>query len=422
MNSVSYLRWYGAVVAVSILGFVGLNWVIDPYGAFGGPVISGINDLKPEYDLHLALAKTLAVGIVKPRTIILGSSRANEGLDPDHPGFIKDGYDPVFNLAIDGGNMYEAMRLFQHAHAIRPLKTVVLAIDFFMFNAYFRDRPDFDEKLLLIDEHGDRHSSTEWQKLRLLMSYDTAASSVKTLRNESANNIQPYGPLGPRKYGRRWLGIADRGGQRQEFIASEDVYICNTYRGRDANQYGFVDAKAHRNTLDQFRKIVALALKDHVRLIIVVSPAHARMIESINTVGLWLKFEEWKRALVRIVSEEEGKVGKQEVALWDFTGYAGPVAEEVPADGDKVTRMQFYWESSHYTKMLGDRVLNRVLGVKSTEDQIFAKFGVQLTEENIEPHLAKIRQQQVRWQVNHSQDVAEIAAIAKRCGKIAVVP
>lgn len=73
-----------------------------------------------------------------------------------------------------------------------------------------------------------------------------------------------------------------------------------------------------------------------------------------------------------------------------------------------------YSEGAHYRAETGDLVLNKVFGLNdrmAPED-----FGKLVTADNIDEHLASIRQERVRYLSRHPQDMSEIANIARELG------
>ena len=403
-----------ATAAVATALIVAFNRIVDPYGIFAGPRVAGFNLLKPEYDKHICLGKSLALEAIKPRTVILGSSRSNNGLDPDHPGFGRD--TPTFNAAIDGGNIYIALRYLQHANSIQPLKRVVLGADFFMFNSGFRNRPDFDETFLKVDRRGFPAKNPFAGVSAALTSASTFSSSIATIlhQNDAPNNIQPDGPLLQHDWNMMAAHIVRQGGYRSAFLANEDVFINRTFRPEPARRYGF-QGRGGESTLEYFRQIVDICRRDGIDLVVVVLPAHARQFEAIRASGLWPKFEDWKRQLTKILADEKYAPA---FALWDFSGYNSMTTEEVPAASDTKTEMRWYYESSHFKKALGDLVLDRALGYNSAKRVVPADFGVLLTSKNIEIHLPRIRADQRKWEAEHPMDVSEIENIAKPLGPI----
>src|SRR6185436_6531047 len=109
-------------VAAALVGAVlAVNARIDPYGLaaiVASPDEAGvIEGARP----GIFWRKALAVRNPMPRTVILGTSRAEFGLDPRHPGFAPE-YQPVENLALGGVSIEQIRLLLIHANVRSPLK------------------------------------------------------------------------------------------------------------------------------------------------------------------------------------------------------------------------------------------------------------------------------------------------------------
>ena len=61
---------------------ISTNRVVDPYSYFYEPPKKEFNFLKPY--IPTTRAKALAILKIRPKTIILGSSRTEQGMDPNH--------------------------------------------------------------------------------------------------------------------------------------------------------------------------------------------------------------------------------------------------------------------------------------------------------------------------------------------------
>jgi hypothetical protein len=120
--------------ALPPLALAALVVLVDPYYVFGTPDIPGINVVRPRYENHVPAVKPYQVRRIKPDAIILGSSRAEVALDPQHPGW--DGKN-VFNFGLPSATSYEVMLAFLHAQSVAPLKQAVIGLDFFGFNIFF---------------------------------------------------------------------------------------------------------------------------------------------------------------------------------------------------------------------------------------------------------------------------------------------
>src|SRR5262245_2145201 len=91
--------------------------------------------VRPFYERNVLAAKPYQVRRIRPAAVALGSSRAEVGLDPRHPGWV----DPrVFNFGLPASTSYEVMLAFMHAQAVgAPLRQAVVGLDFFAFNIFF---------------------------------------------------------------------------------------------------------------------------------------------------------------------------------------------------------------------------------------------------------------------------------------------
>lgn len=132
-------RRYGiaviAFLALPSLLLAGFVLAVDPYYVFGSPSWRGFNAVRPFYETHVLAAKPYQVWRTRPSSVALGSSRAEVGLDPSHPGWVNA---DTFNFGMPASTSYEVLLAYLHAQAVgRPLKQVVVGIDFFGFNIFF---------------------------------------------------------------------------------------------------------------------------------------------------------------------------------------------------------------------------------------------------------------------------------------------
>lgn len=121
-----------------------------------------------------------------------------------------------------------------------------------------------------------------------------------------------------------------------------------------------------------------------ITLQIFTSPIHALKLERIKRAGRWQDFENWKRWLVKLATEQQNK--QSGLQLWDFAYYHDYSLEAIPHERDRDSQMQWYWEGSHYKRTLGDLILAQLAEPNKQSDE----FGVLLTRDNIEQHLSRI--------------------------------
>lgn len=405
-----YLKCFALCTLCSLLFIVGFNWLVNPYYIFNSPSIEGFNALKPYFGSHLQMAKAISVRKIKPSAICLGTSRAVVGIDPSHPGW---SYTPVYNLGIIGANIYEMTRYLQHANALQPLKQVVVMLDFLSFNIYRENRSDFDEARLAVRYDGQKNPlfMVNNEIVASLVSVDTLFESIKTINHQVENGFE-YLENGMR------IGLLPsmKGGHHAYFLRTAESYITDSYLPNPYRQFQFTNPKTGRSSFDYYRKIVQIAYQDDIDLHIAISPSHVLQWENLAVIGLWPKFEKWKRALVEINEEEALHAGKSPFPLWDFSVYNKFTIEAVPPLGDTETKMQWYWDSSHYKKELGNLMLNRIFNYQEGEGASYSNFGVLLTSENINEHIRKIRTDRQNYHNTHADDITEIEELALKLG------
>ncbi len=397
-----YLKCLTLTSICSLLLVSGFNWFVDPYGIFNSPHLEGFNALKPEFNSHLRMAKAYAVRQSKPSAIILGTSRAEFGINPNHSRW---SFNQVYNSALSSANIYEITRYFQHANAVRPLKQVVLTLDFFSFNIYSNNQEDFDENRLSVSFDGKKNMSIDMNDIIISTgSLDAFLSSIQTITHQKDENSN-YLENGMRIY-------PSMPNTHAAFLGSEEGYM-NT-KEYLPERFKFTNMETGISSFDYYRKILQIAYQDNIDLRIAISPSHAREWEALAAVGLWPKFEEWKSTLVEITEEEAFHAGKTPLPIWDFSIYNEFTTEAVPPLGDTTTKMRWWREPSHYKREFGDLMLDRIFNYPAEAGISYGDFGVLLTSKNIDEHLRNIRVDRELYRETHHDDVAEIEALAQK--------
>jgi hypothetical protein len=74
--------------------------------------------------------------------------------------------------------------------------------------------------------------------------------------------------------------------------------------------------------------------------------------------------------------------------------------------------MQWNVDALHYTKELGDLILDIVLGRTNPDHPILPGFGIRLTPPTIESHLAHIRADREKWRLEFPEHAAQVKRFA----------
>ncbi|MDJ0532507.1 MAG: hypothetical protein QNJ70_08420 [Xenococcaceae cyanobacterium MO_207.B15] len=347
---------------IAVTGFI--NWLIDPQDVFNTPNYLGVNNIKPHKDDNDRLFKAIDITRIRPKTIIVGSSRTKQGINPEYPVFSQSS--GVYNLALNGPNFYEVRRYVEHAIYNQPdLQEIILGIDFFMFNSDLDNQPTFSESRL------EKKHITLDDGIKVLFSLDTLSNSKDTItasKQDSATD-DSYGENGfmPNRN-------ADKPENIWRFNQSIKLYFTLHSDYEFSEQYW-----------SDFEKLVKLCEENNIKLKVFISPSHATQWESIYVTNRWQVFEEWKRKIAQLTP------------VWDFSGYNSVTTEKINA------RMNNYVDNSHYVPAIGNLILNRIFDYQTSE--VPDDFGVLLTPDNMEEHLDNIRQERQKWLKNNPEEV-----------------
>lgn len=163
--------------AISTLGVICMiNYVVDPYGFYRRIEVVGFNQQKEGVRSKIRYVKALELPLRQPRTIILGSSRVHDGINPQHFLLRDPVFAPVYNLGIDMDRIHESLQYLKHALAHSEIKQVLFGLDFFMFNASQKVNYNFDTELVGRQVGMRDYLSTS------IFSRDALVDSIKTIK------------------------------------------------------------------------------------------------------------------------------------------------------------------------------------------------------------------------------------------------
>ena len=425
------VRYCCAVVSTALLllaAVVCVNLVVDPFGTYRIVSVDGLNSRKSAVYHRVRLVKAYEVRRLRPRAIVLGTSRSHVGLRPSHEGW-DSAARPVYNLAFDGATTKEMYYYLLHAHAVQPLRQVILGLDtYHATTAPATARPDFDPWLL---ESGAVPvlPSLVRADMKILTSLDTLRSSLTTVESQSDRQPAWFAPDGQRlgdvffhRPGERFEEI----GPRAYFEEVDRLEIGFKLEGKRAasaqvpSRSGQQPASGDGTSLDYIRRIVAYCRAEGIDLRLFISPEHAHQLEISAAIGEWATIENAKRALVELLADDAAHhVDAAPIPLWDFSGYSSITTESLPEPGSRA-EMRFYWDSSHFKDNVGDFILDRLFGVTDPRRAVPADFGVRLTADTIETALARVREDQLAYRRRNPVSVTWIRSLVDVSGQDSV--
>jgi len=375
--------------------------------------VAGFNALKPSVETRERMMKAYQAERVSARTVVLGSSRSDLGIDPaasSWPAVAK----PVYNLSLVGATAGEAFTYLRHHVASRRgevPQTILLALDFesFLYRPDQFTGPSEEvnevEQRLAVDRNGTPNDERQRRILTdrglALLSLDATFDSIRTIAGNRTGRVISLKPDGHMSdMALRATAAADG------FALLFDQKNIDTVKNYGNPRRLLSDTpNGPIRRLQAVIELLAFAKEHRMNVVLAIQPAHVSRLELIDRMGYWSGYERWKRELTTLVAHASAE---QQVALYDFGGYEGPAQEPVPAKGTNAS-MKWFWDPVHYSTALGERMIARMFNPHSTD-----RYGVQLTLSNIDEQLATIRRDRNAFRAAMPAEVARLTKLA--CG------
>ena len=371
------------------------NRAVNPYCLFATDWVK--SESKPETFSHLRIVKAAQVRHLQPASIILGSSRAETGLDPAHP---KWSSLPVYNLGLSNAGLYEVQRYFQHACEVGTVRDAVILLDYTAFLEGGTTAPDFTEERLAVTADGSLPPGLPWKDyLVSLFSSDAFMGSLGTLLQWGAD--KRYLNDGSRDARTEEARVHNKGGAAIAFRAYEKRALP-ALASSVPPIFGDFEMSC-------FEKILSIARSGDIDLRLVIAPMHGRYQEMLVMTGHWPSYEEWKRRLTALVEAESNQTNAPPFPLFDFGVYHDLTTDKVPESG----LAPYYFEASHFTKRLGNEILNLVLASSESRPAVSqGGFGHLLEPASLEAHLEAIRIHQAGYQRTNEDELQSLRDLA----------
>ncbi len=378
----------GAVITAGSLFFFSGN--IDPYHFFG----RGDIESKPAIHGNLRFHKSYQVRSVRPSVLILGSSRAYHGLDPDTPAL--KGAGPVYNMGMPACRISEIAALLEHANNVEKIDMAIVGLDFFAFDSVRTSVTGMPWDSLYTD-------STDPSLASFLMDALKSSASTKAVVDSMTTIIGDH---------RSWDFYHENGFLVQDYNDEKVNHVGGYYQtisyfidsGVPDNKDEFANYIMSGSTLDgpldDYRKIIEYAIAHGITLKLFISPVHAVQMEYMNQIAYINIYDEWRKRLINIVEEFAGEGG--DVALWDFSGYNSITTEAIPGKKDKDGHMIYFLDASHYKGVTGDLIMAKMLGVNYRMNNAHKDFGKVINSKNFSDHLKQERNARIEFFENNS--------------------
>ena len=357
MKSLIWVKVLLSLILIIVFSVCLINYIVDPYNLYKTNLFKN----KPKEFEYMRLIKAINIEKIKPSSIVLGTSRAEMAIDPDHEYFIK----PSYNLANAGSTMYETKYYLKEAILQGKLKKVLLVADWRMFNDVSM------KKVIDFETYFENRNIYKY-----LLNYKVFKDSLFTIKNK--NIVSLYNNNGQMKEDYLNKIVLSNGGHYKTMIKEEKNYYKEL---SDNNLY----KDTQKSSLLDFIEILELCYKNDIELDIVFGPSHIRQWEAFDYYKDYETLLTWKKDLVEIVQKVANKFNKIPFRIVDFAVYNEYTSEKIPTEENQ--SMVYHYEGSHYKPKLGEMLLKSL-----SSGDYHNNFGVELNNNNIDSHLQKLRE------------------------------
>lgn len=330
------------------------NYTVNPFGLFESPL-----DLKKTqaYSRGRILKAHLPLAI-EIDTLLVGNSRVELGLSPNHPGLkMRNAY----NLGLPGADISMQSNYAFNVLQNQSVEELIMSVDFvdFLFtdDKRYRHAPETYTARLrsnLIDGHNKEYF---WNKTKdlsaALLSLDALASSLTTILSQ--NSQLSYMEKNGKMFEGEFIGIVENEGIGVLFEQKE-----NNLRekfGKDGWRVA-IPGTSSSDHFDNFKSLISKAIETNTKISLFISPLHRNYLHLLEDTEKLSMFMRWKKLLIQNLQEVGFfKTGQ----LWDFSIPSKYTNEDVPDRNVKGVYMKWYWEPAHYRSALGDKILDTLL-------------------------------------------------------------
>lgn len=376
----NYVLMAGGLPALLTVAAACFNYAADPYlmHQWDTPRLAL---LRPAVEKMNAWGKAYALARYRPETVYLGNSRTELGLPAD-------GSQRVFNAALSGSTVGDAIKMLRHVVAVAPVQRIVWGIDASSFSLAVGNS-DIEPDMLADGAHYLAHRVLS--DLRRSVSLEMTRDSLALLHGQTApvcrSSLYSFGQRDGNCLAKR---LQEWGGTAEVMQVRTEQFLQGPGPQADA--------------MEALESVLRQHCGLHVDLYI--NPTHAVTIDAWYQAGRGAAYESWLTGLA--ASAARLRKAGCEVRVFDFSGFNAVTSEAVPPHGSR-NDMQNFWEASHYRANVGAMILQRLSGGALT----FPGFGEELLPATIAAHVAGLRAARLLFEQAYP-DEAQMATRASR--------
>ncbi len=340
-----FIRWLAMGMGVYFIITAILSITVDPWRINGTPLAIDALDGVREIGNTVRVGKAALANRGHWKIVILGSSRIEIALDPEHPAFHGE---RAVNLAMPAANLYETVPEGNYVLDRNPqIQTLILGIEpDDLYSDYdSRKYTGFYQSPFADNNHSIERGINQVIGGRALM------DSLFTLQRYFQGHAPERNPLG------RWL--------EPNYPVNLREYVESTFHGgyeMAADQWNLRPQILHQPKVRLLAGLIGRVRQAGIRMEIVIPPRHA--LSQIHPTADHPKSIAWEpglRSLIEICRKANATLAKgPPVQLWCFLTFNPNTSIAMPRPGASPRQMPGWFDLGHSKKDLGDLVLNTV--------------------------------------------------------------
>ena len=336
INYKNYNNQFFKTFLILISAIICLNYFINPYNIFDNSYLP-FAFLKPEATIQERYTKFIALKLNRKKldTVFLGTSRVDYALQKKHYTAITG--KSAENLGVGGLFINEYTDILDEILLIHPeIKNVYLGLDFATFS---KNREDNNQKTRYKISKTPYITPNElgFSILSLKSTGDSIWTVIKNL-----------------------LGLESRmfytDGTKHVYY-NKDIEKSFNKSFKEYKKY-YQYYELNPQAFNTIQKLVKSCQNRNINIVVFIMPTHITDQYLIYKTERWEDFAQWKKTLTQIAP------------IYDFQYPHAYNCEDITPD------MTYFFESSHSTHILGDKIIDSLLGKNRSYGRILTKNNV----------------------------------------------
>lgn len=372
-------NFMGACILLLTL-IAAFNRVVDPFWYYRDTEIAGFNAIKTKFRRYERDVKPSLLVREQPEAIILGSSFAEIGFNPDNADFTQQRRLSSMNFAFAGASWQMVQCEFAFAITHAHIKRALIGIH--------------PEAMPLTDCAKEFANIGQISVGELLLSSRALSAAIQTIK-EQKNANPSHTRAGMYFYTRGDAGV-DK--QFKDLFARKTKTTPRCLQTADPLFYTAEPLAEATLDLTGLQHLITIARQHQVQLTLVLYPRHAYSLELDQQCGTQATRWQAMKQIARLNAQLTG----EQVAIWQFYGYNAMTTEAIGANAAT------YWQDpEHFNFEMGNIMLAEMFNAQQPS------LGHKITTQHIDDDYREFLHNRSHYLQQHSEFQSNLQPLLK---------